>query len=174
MGNSLKEFIPYGVYEAADGHLAVVVIADHHWKRLCAVIDRKDLADDERFAAADAQVEHREEVDDLFASAVAERGAHEWFERLRDHQVPSAPILDTLEVWEDEHVEHRDLTMTVRDGDHEVRAIRYPVEFDDVDGEVERGVPDLGDYTRAALREAGVREEWIESILERIRPHSPE
>ena len=174
MGNSLEEFVPYGIYDTADGHLAVVVIADHHWERLCAVIDREELADDERFATGAARIENRDAVDELLTAAFQDAGAEEWFERLRDHHVPSAPVLDTLEVWEDEHVRDRDLTTTVRDGDHGVPAIRYPVEFDDVDGEIERDVPDLGDYTRAALREAGVEEERIEPIVSAIQPHSPD
>ena len=67
MGNSLREFVPYGAYETADGWLAVVVVADHHWERLCRVIGRPELADDERFATAGARREHREAVEDLLA-----------------------------------------------------------------------------------------------------------
>jgi len=167
-GNSLEEFVPYGVWDTADGYLAVVVVADHHWERLCAVIDREDLADAERFATAAARVENREAVDDLLTETLAEAPAEEWFERFREHQVPAAPILDTEEVWADEHVSQRDLQTTVQDGDHEVPAIRYPVEFDGVDGEIERGVPTLGDHTRAALQDAGFDEERIESIVSAI------
>ena len=43
-GNSLEEFVPYGVWDTADGYLAVVVVADHHWERPCAVIDREEPA----------------------------------------------------------------------------------------------------------------------------------
>jgi crotonobetainyl-CoA:carnitine CoA-transferase CaiB-like acyl-CoA transferase len=168
MGNSLPEFVPYGVYEAADGHLAVVVVADHHWERLCAVIGREELADDDRFATGAARREHREAVDELLAEAITSATADEWFERLRDYGVPAAPVYDTLELWEDEHVQARDLLTTVPDGDRDANAIRYPVEFTDIDAEITRGVPGLGEDTRELLAAAGVDEAVIDALIAEI------
>ena len=172
MGNSLAEFVPYGVYDTADGYLAVVVVADHHWERLCEVIDREELAADERFATMSARIENRDAVDDVLQTALADASADEWFDRLSDRHVPSAPVFDTLEVWDDEHVRSRDLRTSVTDGDHEVPAIRYPVTFGDIDPEIERGVPDLGEHTREALRDADFDEERIEEIVDAIQPPS--
>lgn len=174
MGNSLREFVPYGVFDTADGHLAVVVVADHHWERLCSVLGRPELADDDRFATGGARRDHREEVEAVLEDALAEASAEEWFDRLRERQVPAAPIHDTLEVWEDNQVQARDLTTTVRDGDHGVSAIRYPVEGCGADGTIEGDVPDLGEHTREALREAGFDEADIEAIEAAIEPPSAE
>jgi len=174
MGNGLREFVPYGVWETADGYIAVVVVADHHWERLCRVIDRPELADDERFATGAARRDHREAVDEVLTDALAEETAETWFRRLGEEHVPSAPVKDTLEVWEDEQVQARDLTTSVRDGDHEVPAITYPVEVGGVDGTIDGGVPDLGGATRDALREAGFDAADIEAIEAAIQAPSPE
>jgi len=173
MGNSLREFVPYGAYETADGWLAVVVVADHHWERLCRVIGRPELADDERFATAGARREHREAVEDLLAAAFAEATAEEWFGPLREHRVPAAPVRDTLAVWDDEHVRARDLQTTVRDGDHEVPAITYPVAVGGVGDTVPGDVPHLGGATRGALREAGFDAADIDAIQAAIRAPDP-
>lgn len=170
MGNSLPEFVPYGVYEVPEGYLAVVVVADHHWERLCTVIEREELADDERFATGAARREHRETVDEILADAFSTATADEWFERLREHGVPAAPVYDTLEVWDDEHVQARDLLTTVPDGDRQANAIRYPVSFSQTDTEVTRGVPGLGDDTRTALAAAGVDEAVIDALVAEIEP----
>ncbi|MFB6156346.1 MAG: CaiB/BaiF CoA transferase family protein [Haloferacaceae archaeon] len=174
MGNALEEFVPYGVYEAADDHLAVVVVADHHWERLCAVLGREELADDERFATMAARRDHREAVDDLLASELADGTAEEWFERLREAGVPAAPVRDTLEVRDDDHVRSRGLITTVEDGDRAADAIRYPVDFANLEPEPPDAVPGLGEHTRAALAEAGVDEETIAEVEARIEPPSPE
>ncbi|MFC6989437.1 CaiB/BaiF CoA transferase family protein [Haloplanus sp. GCM10025708] len=174
MGNSLEEFVPYGIYETADGYLAVVVVADHHWEKLCTAIDREDLADDERFATAPARIENREAVDDLLESALARAPADKWFDRFREHRVPAAPVLDTQEVWRDEHVRARDLRTSVEADGTELPAIRYPVSVGDADGEITGGVPDLGEQTREALRAAGVDEERIEAVVAAIEPPSAE
>jgi formyl-CoA transferase len=172
MGNALPEFVPYGVYETTDGYLAVVVVADHHWERLCATIGREDLADDEGFATGSARIDNRDAVEEILADAFATATADEWFDRLRERGVPAAPIYDTLEVWEDEHVRSRDLLRTVEDGNREANAIRYPVDFGEIEAEITEGVPDLGADTRAALSAAGVDEETIEQIVAAIEPPS--
>jgi formyl-CoA transferase len=172
MGNALPEFVPYGVYETTDGYLAVVVVADHHWERLCATIGREDLADDEGFATGSARIDNRDAVEEILANAFATATADEWFDRLRERGVPAAPIYDTLEVWEDEHVRSRDLLRTVEDGNREANAIRYPVDFGEIEAEITEGVPDLGADTRAALSAAGVDEETIEQIVAAIEPPS--
>jgi formyl-CoA transferase len=172
MGNALPEFVPYGVYETTDGYLAVVVVADHHWERLCATIGREDLADDEGFATGSARIDNRDAVEEILADAFATATADEWFDRLRERGVPAAPIYNTLEVWEDEHVRSRDLLRTVEDGNREANAIRYPVDFGEIEAEITEGVPDLGADTRAALSAAGVDEETIEQIVAAIEPPS--
>lgn len=172
MGNALPEFVPYGVYDTKDGYLALVVVADHHWERLCRVIDREELADDNRFATADARLDHREAVEEVLSEAFATATAEEWFERLREDGVPAAPVYDTLEVWEDEHVQARGLLTTVPDGDREANAIRYPVDFDDIEARIDRGVPDLGADTREALAAAGVDEAVIEALVAAIEEPS--
>lgn len=168
MGNSLDEFVPYGVYDTADGHLALAIVTDHHWKRLCAVLGCEYQVDDDRFATNEARRDHREAVDDVVEESLAEATADEWFDRLRDHNVPAAPIYDTLDVREDEHVQARDLITTVQDGSRTADAIRYPVDFDNIDTERPDAVPDLGEHTRTALAAVGVDEETVAEIITNV------
>ena len=168
MGNALPEFVPYGVYRTTDGYLALVVVADHHWERLCATIGREELADDERFATGSARIDHREAVEELLTETFATASADEWFDRLRERGVPAAPIYDTLDVRADEHVRSRDLLTTVDDGNCETTAIRYPVDFETIDAEITEGVPDLGEHTGAVLAAAGVDNETIEALVSAI------
>jgi crotonobetainyl-CoA:carnitine CoA-transferase CaiB-like acyl-CoA transferase len=172
MGNALNEFVPYGVYDTDDGYLAVVVIADHHWERLCAVIGCEDLIEDKRFATAAARREHRESVDHVLETAFADATADEWFDRLRERQVPAAPIYDTFEVWEDEHIQSREMLTIVEDGDREVPAIRYPVDFEHISSKITEDVPDLGEYTQTALEKADVDPEIVAEIMAAIEPLS--
>jgi len=173
-GNALEEFVPYGVYETGEGYLAVAVVADHQWRRLRAALDLAGDADDDRFATAPARREHREAVDAAVEAALADAPAAEWFGRLREAGVPVAPVYDTLEVWDDEHVRSRDRLAVVPDGDGEVRAIRHPVDFDGIDSEVREGVPGLGEHTREALLGAGVPEADVEALVGAIDPPDPE
>lgn len=170
MGNALPEFVPYGVYETGEGYLAVAVVADHQWRRLCAAFGREALGEDDQFATGADRRAHRDTVDAIVEAAFADAPATEWFDRLREARVPVAPVYDTLEVWEDEHVRSRDLLTTVDDDGEEVRAIRHPVEFEGITPEIREGVPGLGEHTREALIDAGVSEADVEALVEAIEP----
>jgi len=171
-GNELTEYVPYGVFEAADAPLAIAVVADHQWARLCEAIDRPALAGDDRFETAPARRANREELQSLLGAVLAERTASEWFDRMAAAGVPAAPVHDTASVWDDEHVRSRDLLADVEGDPFE--AIRYPVRFDGLGTSVRRGTPRLGEDTRTALERAGYDDEEIEAFEAAIREHHPD
>lgn len=51
-GNGHPVLVPYQVFRTADGAIVVAAGNDGQWKRLCAAVDRPDLAGDARFAPA--------------------------------------------------------------------------------------------------------------------------
>jgi crotonobetainyl-CoA:carnitine CoA-transferase CaiB-like acyl-CoA transferase len=174
MGNELDEYVPYGIYEAADAPLAVVVATDDQWARLCTAIGRPGLADDDRFATTAARREHREDVEAALETALAEHSAAEWFERFAGAGVPAAPVYDTRELWDDEHVAARDLRTTAGESERAHDAIRYPVRFERQEAGIERGVPRLGEHTREALERAGYDDSEIDAFEAAIREHYPD
>lgn len=163
-GNALAEFVPYGTFEASDGHLAVVVVADHQWDQLCAAIDRPDLGADPELETAAGRREHRERVESELAETFATAPVEEWFDRLAEADVPVAPVYDTRETWEDEHVRHRGLRTEVEGAG----AIRHPVQYGSTEPSIRHGVPAVGEHTREALEAAGVDDERIAALLERL------
>jgi itaconate CoA-transferase len=64
-GMSTPMVAPYGGYPTSDGHTVVLgTTNDNEWRRLATqVIDRTDLADDERYASNAGRCSHRGEID---------------------------------------------------------------------------------------------------------------
>lgn len=165
-GNELDEFVPYGIYECADGYLAICAVQDHHWERLADAIGRPELGDDERFRTADDRREHRDQVNEVLDAALADETAKDLFDDLAEQNIPAAPVHDTLEIWEDEHIQARGLHATVDTPEGDIDAIRHPVHFDDIDREIHRGVAALGEHTREALADVGYSDAEIEALLD--------
>lgn len=166
-GNELREFVPYNVYETADGHLAVIVATDRHWRRLCEGIDRPELADDERYTTVEARRAHRAEVNEILASTFAEKSADDWFEHLAAKGVPVAPIRDTKSVWADDHVRSRDLRHHMPLGESAFWSIDYPAKFEEVEiGDRQHDVPDIGEDTVDILRSVGYDDDRIDQLRE--------
>jgi itaconate CoA-transferase len=66
---------PYGAYPTADGHTVVLgTTNDREWQRFAReLLDRPDLAEDERFRTNPGRVEHRELLDEQVATWCAQR-----------------------------------------------------------------------------------------------------
>lgn len=166
MGNELDEFVPYGVFETSDSHLALVVVRDHHWKGLCDAIDRPDLATDDRFVDTPSRREHRAGLRAILEHELTEKTTSEWFDLMQDAGVPAGPIYDTEEVWDDDHVASRGLLSEVQVGDQPFPAIEHPVNFTANTTGVTSGVPNLGEHTREILDELGYAERAVQTLID--------
>jgi len=166
LGNELEAFVPYGVFETADAHLALVVVRDHHWEKLCGALDRPELASDGRFADVAGRRDHRERLRELLEEALARKPTAEWFGVMSDAGVPAGPVYDTAEVWDDEHVRSRDLLDRIEVDGQQFPAIDYPVDVSEADAGVSRGVPGLGEDSRELLAAAGYPADAIDALIE--------
>ena len=92
MGNAHPSVFPYEPLPTADRDLIVAAANDRQFRRLCEVIGRPGLADDDRFARNRDRTVHRAELRPLLVEALAAKGATEWFELLVEAGVPSGPI----------------------------------------------------------------------------------
>jgi crotonobetainyl-CoA:carnitine CoA-transferase CaiB-like acyl-CoA transferase len=71
--------------------------AFRYWAEFCDLIERPDLAGDDRFASADGLRENAAEATELVREAIAERTADEWRERLADFSGQWTLVQHTLE-----------------------------------------------------------------------------
>jgi len=92
MGNAHPSVFPYEPLPTADRDLIVAAANDRQFRRLCEVVGRPELADDERFARNRDRTVNRAELKPLLVEALAAKGATEWFELLVEAGVPSGPI----------------------------------------------------------------------------------
>lgn len=165
-GNQLDEIVPYGVYETADSYLALAAVQDQHWDRLCELLDRPELATDDRFADMASRQENREAVDDVLSDIFAERTAEEWFDLLA-RDIPVGPVNDTKSVFADEHIRERGLVEEREVDGQSHPFVTLPVQFSDADTDIRRKPPTVGEHTRTELREAGYDEETLDDLESR-------
>jgi crotonobetainyl-CoA:carnitine CoA-transferase CaiB-like acyl-CoA transferase len=91
-GNAHPNIVPYQDFETASGRIAVAAANDGLFRRLCEVLGRSELADDERFATNPARVERRQELIPLLQERLRERSADEWVEALQTAGVPVGKV----------------------------------------------------------------------------------
>jgi len=99
--------VPYNVYEARDGHIAINCVKEVHWQGLLEIMERADLHDDPRFSSNKARVAHMEETDALVEAWSRTLDREEIVRCARQRRLPVAAVRDLVEVTTDPHMHER-------------------------------------------------------------------
>ena len=130
LGTAHPNIVPYQAFHAADRPFILAAGNDRLFRRTCEVLERADLADDERFASNEQRVRNRDALVPVLEEEFAARPASRWLELLDAAAVPCAPIRGMDEVFASP--EGMDVVEEVEDpGRGEVlRLVRSPIRFD--------------------------------------------
>ena len=112
-GNEHPSIVPYEVFKAADGYLALGVANNSLWERCCAALERSDLAKDPRYATEAARVENRSTLVPLLNQVLGARSSEDWMKRLEAVGVPAGRIRTVPEVCESEHLRARGMVVAL-------------------------------------------------------------
>ena len=154
LGTASPFTAPNQLFEAEDGLLALAVVADSHFRRLCEVIDRPDLA--ERFPTNPERVAHRRRLAEELGAVFATEGVDAWIERIGSAGVPVGRVLALPEVMEDPQALHQEMFYTEshpRLGN--LTHTGSPFRVDSESARAHHPAPALGEHTVEVLGDLG-------------------
>src|SRR3954462_1969985 len=91
-GSGVDMIVPYQAFAASDGYMMVAAGNDNLFRRLAAVLDRPDLAEDPRFASNKDRVVNRKELVPILSDIFVTKPRAEWAELLDAAGIPNGPI----------------------------------------------------------------------------------
>jgi crotonobetainyl-CoA:carnitine CoA-transferase CaiB-like acyl-CoA transferase len=151
-GNAHPNIVPYQVFACADGHVILGAGNDAQFRKFCEVAARTDLPADERFSTNDARVRNREALVPILEDIMKRRRRDEWVSMLDAAGVPSGPINNIDQVFEDPQVRHRGMKI---EAPHplagRVPMVRNPILMSGTPIEYPSGPPTLGQHTEEVL-----------------------
>lgn len=112
-GNGGNGGVPSQAFNCKDGAVILTVGNDAQFARFCHALEHEEWLKDERFATGVERIRHRDVLIPILQNVFLERPAAEWIERLQAADVPSGPINDLSQVFEDPQVTHRGLRQQV-------------------------------------------------------------
>src|SRR5215468_2357275 len=112
-GNAHPNIQPQDVFRTADGYLALAVGNDDQFARFCDVLERPDLATDERFKTNAARVRNNAILTPLIADILATRDREHWVRACARVGVPCGPINTVPEALADEQIKHRGMLIEI-------------------------------------------------------------
>ncbi|MFC6486492.1 CaiB/BaiF CoA transferase family protein [Nitratireductor sp. GCM10026969] len=154
---------PYGPYDTSDGTVLFGLQNDREWQAFCRlVLEREDLAVDERFKGNAGRTRHMELLDPQIRSAMAKLATAEAMSRLEAANIGTASVNDMAALWAHPQLAARGRW---RDVGMPGRTIPVLLPFSGAAWQPRLGpVPALGEHTTAILREIGLGEEEITAV----------
>ncbi|WP_254206456.1 CaiB/BaiF CoA transferase family protein [Nocardia alni] len=153
-GSILPGVAPSNVYQCADG--AQVLIAanrDTVFTRLCAVMQRPELAEDPRYSTHRARGERLTELDTLIADWAATQDSAALLDRLHDAGVPAGLTYTAADMVTDAHFKARDAIVRLL----HPQLGEFPMQnvaprLSDTPGRIHSLGPELGEHNAAIYR----------------------
>ena len=161
MGNQFSIAAPVNVYECLDGSIYGGVLLDNHWKALCVLLERPDLAE----LSGGERIEQRELVDKVVADWCLERTRDEVVTKLSDIGLAVTNVNTYGEAAEHPQVDSRDMLqqVTLSDG-HSVPLTGPAAKFSRTPTRIHNAAPKLGENNAEIYGSLGLSEEQQEVL----------
>jgi CoA:oxalate CoA-transferase len=147
-GRMVPRLTPFGIYQSADGHVAICAPSEQFARGVFAAIGHPEFETDARFATRDARVAHVDELNahiEAFTRTVPTAVLVPLLER---HGVPAAEVRSPAEAVRDPRVQARGETVPL---DHpqfgrvaDVIGMGMPITFSEAEAPLLRPAPSVG------------------------------
>jgi crotonobetainyl-CoA:carnitine CoA-transferase CaiB-like acyl-CoA transferase len=145
---------PSDAFKASDGYLVISAYVPKHWAKLCQIIGRPDMAEDERFIDQRSRAMNYPELTEELESALAAKTAAEWVELLQEGGLMACLAYTWKQVVDTPLFAENELALEVGSGDSETGAItvvRMPARYSSFDAAATDPPPAPGQHNDVFL-----------------------
>ena len=158
-GNAHASVVPYQVLPTRDSEIVLAVGNDRQFKLLCdVVLERPEIAADERFSSNVARLKHRDTLIPLLDQVLRTRDAADWQQRLASTGIPTGTVRTVGQALQSIEAQARDMVVTV---DHPkigpLKLVASPIRMNGTPVRVPSPPPLLGEHTEEVLAELDIR-----------------
>lgn len=109
-GNIDPSIAPFDIYESKNGYIAVGVGNDGLWQKLCKVMNREDLIEDERFLTNDLRSKNYvPDLQDIMRDFIKDYTKEEVEHMMDEVGIPCGPVLDVGEAVNHPQIKAREM-----------------------------------------------------------------
>jgi crotonobetainyl-CoA:carnitine CoA-transferase CaiB-like acyl-CoA transferase len=147
-GRVVPRLTPFGVYESADGYVAICAPTEPFARGVFAAIGHPEFATDPRFATRDARVAHVDEMNACIEAFTRAVPTAELLPLLERHHVPVAAVRSPADAVRDPRVRKRGETVPLEHPEFgpvaDVIGMGLPIAFSDAGTACLRAAPSVG------------------------------
>ncbi len=154
LGSRHPIITPFQVFQTRTDYMVVIAAREEEWKKLCRVIGREDLMDDERFLTNDLRSKNHQVLESVFNDIFSAKPRDEWLALFDREGIVASPVNTIEQVAVDSHAQAREMILNV---EHSrlgaLKVVGTPMKFSRTPCEIKEAPPDLGEHTRDILRD---------------------
>ncbi|MGE8687625.1 MAG: CaiB/BaiF CoA transferase family protein [Achromobacter sp.] len=170
-GNDHGIVAPYGLFETADGQVAIAPSNDAMYEKFLEALELQSLRAHPDFQANADRMLNRESIKAAIEVRTRQESSRYWIERLNQYGVPCGQVLNLREVFDDPQVADQQMAIDVPHPDGQlVRMLGFPIKFAESPCRARTPAPSLGGDTEAVLRELGLPDPRIQELLAKNAP----
>lgn len=161
-GNHHPFLLPFGIYPAADGFVAIACPGDPFFRALCGALGAAEMLAEPEIATRQARAANRDLVIAKLSALTARYTKAELQARLGG-VVPFGPVMNVAEIARDPHFAARGMLAEIElpDFPAPVQVAGQPIKLARTPSAVRGRAPDLGQDTTAVLRAHGATDDDI-------------
>lgn len=167
LGSAHRNSAPYQAYRTADGYMNVGGQNEKLWELLCRnVLNRPDLLEAPEFQGVRNRHANNVKLTEALEAEFTKHSNDYWLPKMEENGIPAGPILNLQQVFEDPHVQYREM---VKEVEHptlgKIKQLGHPAKLSRTPAEIRRPAPLLGQHAREVLAEAGYAPAEIENLI---------
>ena len=155
LGNAHPNIVPYQLFPTSDGHFILAVGNDGQFQRFCEFAGLDEVADDPRFRTNPDRLNNRDALVEIIRDVTVKHTSAHWIDGLESCNVPSGPVNNLDQVFDDPQVIERGMKMTM-DHDHAdggtVDLIASPIKLSASPVSYRQAPPMVGEHTIEVLK----------------------
>ena len=165
-GSAHRLTAPYQAFKTKDGYINIGAANQSNWERLLNVLGLENLNKDPDFSDSKSRQVNRKKLEKILEKIFITKSSKEWIKMLIESSIPSGPIYNMKEVWEDEQVKYRKMDVKL---DHpkqkKSRNIGVAVKLSKTPGKIKTPAPLYGEHSSKILKELGYSENEIKNLI---------
>ncbi len=155
------------IYKTKDRYITAGAVSDAEWKGMCTALKMEELIEDSRFSTSASRMINSEERKKITGKEIAKWESEEILARFQEEGVPSAPLLNRMELMEHEQIiTNQTILRKKYDGFGEVRQAKPPALFENTPSEIARPAPKLGEHAEEILSSIGISKEDQKKLVQ--------
>ncbi len=168
-GNDHPTQVPMGTFEAKDGFVNIAAFGDVMWKRFCDALGAKELFDDPNYQTVRDRSSRHNKIKEDMNKVTSQRMVSDLVEVLNEAGVPTGPINNIGEGFEDAQVKHLKLAKPAPHAElGDLNLVRSPINLSQFpqSESFDNAAPDPGANSVEVLEQLGFDQLRISKLQE--------